>query len=139
MSRSIWKYIEDELTRHSLSIRGQVDDDAVLCTQSKTYALRSVALSNNFLIVASDASTSQNPDESGLDSTAGETDSLVISGEVTEILELVPTVPRLESLLHHLRGCEYNDDESDEETYESNVNDPVRDLLLWLTGIMIDW
>ncbi|KAG8728721.1 hypothetical protein FRC11_010341 [Ceratobasidium sp. 423] len=57
---------------------------------------------------------------------SGETNTLVISGEVSEILELVPAVPRLESLLHHLRGCEWNDDESDEETYESNVNDPLR-------------
>ncbi|CAE6419810.1 unnamed protein product [Rhizoctonia solani] len=55
-----------------------------------------------------------------------EASTLVISGEVSEILELVPAVPRLEKLLHHLRGCEWNDDESDEETYESNVNDPLR-------------
>ncbi|KDN49775.1 hypothetical protein RSAG8_01840, partial [Rhizoctonia solani AG-8 WAC10335] len=55
-----------------------------------------------------------------------ETNALVISGGVSEILELVPTVPRLESLRQHLRGCEWNDDESDEETYESNVNDPLR-------------
>ncbi|KAG8705774.1 hypothetical protein FRC09_002767 [Ceratobasidium sp. 395] len=102
----------------SLTIRGKPDDDAVLCTQDKTYALRSVTLSNNFLIISSASGST-------IDSEAEE-NALVISGEATEILELVPTVPRLENLLGHLKGCEYYDDESDEETYESNVNDPLR-------------
>ncbi|CAE6438352.1 unnamed protein product [Rhizoctonia solani] len=109
----------------NLSIRGRPDDEAVLCTQSKTYAIRSVALSNSVLIMSN-----AGPDSKPCDPVEllehDETNTLVISGEVSEILELVPTVPRLESLLQHLRGCEWNDDESDEETYESNVNDPLR-------------
>lgn len=102
-----------------LTIRGQPDDDAVLCTQDRTYALRSVTLSNNFLIVSTAAGAA-------LDSESEKANELVISGDAAEILELVPTVPRLENILGHLKGCEYYDDESDEETYESNVNDPLR-------------
>ncbi|KEP54434.1 sister chromatid cohesion protein DCC1 [Rhizoctonia solani 123E] len=110
----------------NLSIRGRPDDEAVLCTQSKTYAIRSVALSNSVLIM-SNAGPDSKPCDSAIELLEpGETNTLVISGEVSEILELIPTVPRLESLLQHLRGCEWNDDESDEETYESNVNDPLR-------------
>ncbi|KAG8746962.1 hypothetical protein FRC10_002761 [Ceratobasidium sp. 414] len=103
----------------NITIRGQPDDDAVFCTQDKTYALRSVTLSNNFLIVSAASG-------SALGSKSVETNDLVITGEAAEILELVPTVPRLENILSHLKGCEYHDDESDEETYESNVNDPLR-------------
>ncbi|KAG8720777.1 hypothetical protein FRC08_018236 [Ceratobasidium sp. 394] len=103
----------------NITIRGSPDDDAVLCTQDKTYALRSVTLSNNFLIVSAASGF-------GIGSKSAETNELVISGEATEILELVPTVPRLENILSHLKGCEYYDEESDEETYESNVNDPLR-------------
>ncbi|CAE6401006.1 unnamed protein product [Rhizoctonia solani] len=111
----------------NLSIRGRPDDDAVLCTQSKTYAIRSVALSNSLLIMSNVKSNSKPSGDSAIELLeTDETDTMVISGEVSEILELVPTVPRLENLLHHLRGCEWNDDESDEETYESNVNDPLR-------------
>ncbi|CAE7206119.1 unnamed protein product [Rhizoctonia solani] len=110
----------------NLSIRGRPDDEAVLCTQSKTYAIRSVALSNSVLIMSNGGSNSK-PCDSAIELLEpNETNTLVISGEVSEILELVPTVPRLESVLKHLRGCEWNDDESDEETYESNVNDPLR-------------
>ncbi|CAE6428377.1 unnamed protein product, partial [Rhizoctonia solani] len=111
----------------NLSIRGRVDDDAVLCTSSKTYAIRSVALSNSVLVVSNAGPDAQQSTDSAPDLLEpSETNTLVISGEVSEILELVPTVPRLEKLLHHLKGCEWNDDDSDEETYESNVNDPLR-------------
>ncbi|QRV79191.1 sister chromatid cohesion protein [Ceratobasidium sp. AG-Ba] len=104
---------------NNLTIRGQPDDDAVFCTKDKTYALRSVTLSNNFLIVSTNSGTPT-------DSQTEKIDEIVISGEAAEILELVPTVPRLENILGHLKGCEYYDEESDEETYESNVNDPLR-------------
>ncbi|QRV93859.1 sister chromatid cohesion protein [Ceratobasidium sp. AG-Ba] len=104
---------------NNLTIRGQPDDDAVFCTKDKTYALRSVTLSNNFLIVSTNSGTP-------IDSRTEKIDEIVISGEAAEILELVPTVPRLENILGHLKGCEYYDEESDEETYESNVNDPLR-------------
>ncbi|KAG9088727.1 hypothetical protein FRC06_001904 [Ceratobasidium sp. 370] len=71
-----------------------------------------------------------------MDSKSAETNELVISGEAAEILELVPAVPRLENLMSHLKGCEYYDDESDEETYESNVNDPVRAFIYYLAGFL---
>jgi hypothetical protein len=71
-------------------------------------------------------------------SDASETNPLVISGEAMEILELVPTVPRLENIFGHLKGCEYYDDESDEETYESNVNDPVRNRPYSFNKISVD-
>ena len=79
------------------------------------------------MIVSTSASGSSKSVEVDAEPATDEANPLAISGEATEILELVPTVPRLENLLGQLKGCEYYDDESDEETYESNVNDPVCD------------
>lgn len=41
-----------------LTIRGRANDEAVLCTQSRTYALRAVTLSNTILITTAPATAS---------------------------------------------------------------------------------
>ena len=95
---------------HRLTIKGQPNEDAVLCTNDKTYALRSVALSNSVLVVT----------PSTLDSrVSGERQAVFIRDELHEILEITPTVPKLHKLSHLLRGREY--DESDEPDSESKV------------------
>jgi hypothetical protein len=76
-----------------LSIRGQHAADAVLCTSDRTYALRSVALSNSLLIVTPE-------DAFG---------NLVVRDQLKEILELVPSAPKLYRLSELTRGMEYGD------------------------------
>ena len=92
----------------SLTVKGQPDEDAVLCTNDKTYALRSVALSNSALVVTSSAFDS-----------SSEREAVFIRDELHEILEITPTVPKLHKLGDLLRGREY--DELDEPDSESKV------------------
>ena len=92
----------------SLTVKGQPNEDAVLCTNDKTYALRSVALSNSALVVTSSAFDS-----------SSEREAVFIRDELHEILEITPTVPKLHKLGDLLRGREY--DESDEPDSESKV------------------
>ncbi|KAK2466266.1 hypothetical protein APHAL10511_001908 [Amanita phalloides] len=80
-----------------LTIKGQPDDDAVLCTGDKTYTIRSVILSNKILIV-----------------TPCETDgaSLNIRDQVSDILELVPCVPKLYKLDGLLKGRSFDENQT---------------------------
>ncbi|KAL0576923.1 Ctf8p and Ctf18p associating protein [Marasmius crinis-equi] len=87
-------------------IKGDAAEEAVLCTDDRTYALRSVALSNT-IVVATSPQYSSNLDFAD--------DTLVIRDQVNEILELTPIVPRLHKLTTLLRGKEYGEDHEDEE------------------------
>jgi len=91
-----------------LTVKGQPNEDAVLCTNDKTYALRSVALSNSVLVVTPSTFNS-----------SSEREAVFIRDELHEILEITPTVPKLHKLSGLLRGREY--DESDEPDSESKV------------------
>ncbi|KAF5387770.1 hypothetical protein D9615_000479 [Tricholomella constricta] len=97
-----------------LQIKGQAGDDAVLCTAEKTFAVRSVALSNSVLVVTPplDASAPNFTD-----------DALVIRDQINEILELTPSVPKLHALTALLRGREYDDGQENDEMYEKPPED----------------
>ena len=97
-------------------IKGQPNEDAVLCTETKTYALRSVVLSNSMLVVT--------PPTDSMN--ASERD-VVIRDQIHDVLELVPTLPRLQKLGGLLRGREYDEGHSDEEMDVDDAGDrPVR-------------
>ncbi|KAG1734727.1 sister chromatid cohesion protein Dcc1 [Suillus paluster] len=83
----------------SLFIKGHPTEDAVLCTSDKTYAVRSVVLSNTVLVVT--------PSRSDPDGTVH------IRDQLHEIMELTPVVPKLHKLSILLRDMEY--DEGDED------------------------
>ncbi|GLB33888.1 putative sister chromatid cohesion protein Dcc1 [Lyophyllum shimeji] len=107
------KLIEDameSMTPLRFKIKGKADENAVLCTANKTFAIRSVALSNSVLVVTPP------PDTSSLDFTA---DAVVIRDQVSEILELTPSVPKLHTTLASLRGREYDDGQEDDGMNES--------------------
>ena len=81
----------------------------MLCTASKTYALRSVVLSNSVLVVTPP------PAE-------GSREDVVIRDTIHEVLELVPTLPRLQKLSGMLRGREYDEGhDEDEDMDEENA------------------
>lgn len=88
----------------SLTIKGSTGEEAVLCTSSKTYVVRSVILSNAVLIVTRPRDDTSSP---------GDGDAIVIRDECHEILELLPSVPRIPKLINMLRGMEYDDAEED--------------------------
>lgn len=96
---------------YSLSIKGEPNEDAVLCTADKTYTVRSVVLSNSMLVIVP-------PKDTELD--GGRSDDLVIRDQLHEILELVPSLPKMQKLGGLLRGREY--DEGREEEDEMDVD-----------------
>lgn len=87
-----------------MTIKGRTDDDAVICTEDKTYALRSVVHSNTFLVAT--------PPGDGDDA------DVVVRDQVSQIFELVPMVPnvvgRLSTLLRDSEYLEGHEDDSDE-------------------------
>ncbi|KAH7108218.1 sister chromatid cohesion protein Dcc1 [Auriculariales sp. MPI-PUGE-AT-0066] len=89
----------------SLIIKGRSDDDAVICTQDKSYALRQVVLSNTLLVVG------------GASSADADAADIVIRDQLSSILEMVPVVPKISGrLTAMLKDSEYregNEDESD--------------------------
>lgn len=80
-------------------------DDAVLCSKNKTYALRSVTLSNSILVATPPLS------DEAFDIT--NQNVLVIRSSVSQILEVSPSLPKLQRLEALLRGATYN--EADDE------------------------
>lgn len=86
----------------SLKVKGQANEDAVLCTNDKTFTMRSVMLSNSVLVVTSP------PD--------GSSDyGVVIRDQVSEIMELTPSVPKLHKLAITSRGREYDEGQEDDD------------------------
>lgn len=105
------------LTRVSWTIKGQPNEDAVLCTADKTYTIRSVVLSNSVLVVTPPpkAGSQSLPHELKIDE-----HDVIIRDQVSEVFELVPSVPRLHRLEGMLRGREY--DEGHEEDSDEDMS-----------------
>lgn len=97
-----------------LVIKGQLNEDAVLCTREKTYAIRSVVLSNSVLVVTS-------PE----DDCGGSGSDVVIRDTIHEVLEVVPTLPRLQRLTGMLRGQEYDEGHEDDVDWYSGDEEPM--------------
>ena len=93
---------------HRLTVKGDPDDDAVLCTGEKTYGMRSIGLSNTLLVVTPvpDDCASQFAD-----------DAVVIRDQLKEIIELTPSVPKLHKLSKILKDRQYDEglEEDDED------------------------
>ncbi|KAF8587983.1 hypothetical protein K439DRAFT_1336458 [Ramaria rubella] len=121
------KIIEGRLETR-FTIRGRTTDDAVLCTAEKTYALRAVTLSNTIVIATA---PEDEKSDSGMDLDAGgDTDAasgargpeLIVRDEVSQILELVPSVPKLQRLEMLLKGCEYDEGHERDDDVEDDGN-----------------
>jgi hypothetical protein len=75
----------------SLTVKGKPTDDAVICTPSATYQLRTISLSNSLLVLEQPtASSSTSPDTD-----ISRAPELHLKDTSHEILELLPIVPRL--------------------------------------------
>ncbi|KAI0028385.1 sister chromatid cohesion protein Dcc1 [Vararia minispora EC-137] len=105
-------YCSSLLTQERLSIKGSREEDAVLCTPDKTYAIRSVALSNSVLVLTSPPSKEAASTDMDIEDSSNH---VVIQESLKEILELVPTVPKLHRLRTMLRGMEWEEGHEDED------------------------
>lgn len=109
-------------------IKGEPSEEAVLCTENKTYSIRSVVLSNSVLVVTPPA-----VDSSGED--AARTDDIVIRDQVHEVLELVPSLPKLQKLAGLLRGREYEERRDEDEMEIEDVDRPVRTSFIYVISL----
>ncbi|KAG8919857.1 hypothetical protein FRC01_001066 [Tulasnella sp. 417] len=92
---------KDENALKDVTIRGKANDEAVLCTRTTTYSLRTVQLSNSFLVVT------------GEDAPSGSSKDHIIRDTISELVELVPAVPKLERLTGLLKKNKYRAEEED--------------------------
>ncbi|KAI0661096.1 sister chromatid cohesion protein Dcc1 [Cubamyces menziesii] len=105
----------------SFTIKGSPEDDAVLCTADKTYIVRSVVLSNSVLVVTPD------PADEDADNDVDEPlKDVAIRDQLSEVIELVPCVPRLHKLNAFLRGREYDEGHEDEESMSEDEDGIVK-------------
>ncbi|KIJ49401.1 hypothetical protein M422DRAFT_161356 [Sphaerobolus stellatus SS14] len=102
LPQELCKVIESGLETQ-LTIRGRPNDDAVLCTSSKTYNIRAVTISNTIIVA-----TSPEQDDPG-NNGKSPNEQLVVRDQISHLLELVPVVPRLQRLEAMLKGCEYDE------------------------------
>lgn len=82
-----------------ISLRGQPDEDAVLCTQSKTYAVKFVGNSNSVLLIPP---TDQFPHKSNIKKCTGEevvASVIKVALGNMELVEIAPKVDKLKLLL----------------------------------------
>jgi sister chromatid cohesion protein DCC1 len=79
------------------AIKGNPTEDAVLCTNDKTYSIRSTSLSNSVLIVGPGEAQNQ----------------IVIRDTNHEILQVCLVLPKAHKLVGLLRGREYDEGRED--------------------------
>ncbi|KAF8913973.1 sister chromatid cohesion protein Dcc1 [Gymnopilus junonius] len=94
------------------SIKGQPNEDAVLCTPDTTFVMRSVVLSNTLVVVT------PVPDEC---TTAFADDTVVIRDQLHDVIELVPAVPKLHKLFSLIRNRQYDEGREDEPDDNENT------------------
>jgi sister chromatid cohesion protein DCC1 len=90
----------------------------MLCSGEKTYGMRSIGLSNTFLVVTPvpDDCASQFAD-----------DTVVIRDQLKEIIELTPSVPKLHKLSRLLKDRQYDEGlEEDDDEDDSVVGFPAK-------------
>lgn len=87
----------------------------MLCSDSKTYTLRSVVLSNCVLVLTP-------PSDTKVGEIAPSDADVVIRDQMHEVLEVVPTLPRLQKLEGLLRGREYDEGHERDEEDEMDVD-----------------
>ncbi|KAF6135332.1 hypothetical protein GIB67_027206 [Kingdonia uniflora] len=103
------------ILHNSVSIRGEPDEEAVLCTPSKTYALKFVGNSNSVLLIPPNGYL-----QLDVDGVIGASES--VTGSVIKLalgsMELVEVAPKLGKLKSLLSGNFYRPEEDCMEEFE---------------------
>ncbi|PON56733.1 Sister chromatid cohesion protein Dcc [Parasponia andersonii] len=121
------KFLPDILNQRVV-VRGQPDEDAVLCTQSKTYAIKFVGTSNSvFLIPPSDSEFL----DSTIDCDQKDQSQLAVASVIKVapgFMELVEVGPKLDKLKYLLFKNPYS---SEEDIEMEDLGDIERGLYKW--------
>jgi len=107
-----------------LTVRGDDDDEAVLCTNKETYSLKFADTSNALLLVP-DLSTNKSPD-------FGEDTSLVkreVVASFDTAFEIKPVRAKLERLKHALDACAYRGRDKDGDDLPSTTTSDLLDVI----------
>ncbi|XWS74708.1 hypothetical protein CRYUN_Cryun01aG0020900 [Craigia yunnanensis] len=106
------KLLEDVLHQR-VTLRGQLDEDAVLCTKSKTYSVKFVGTSNSvFLVPPADYSTlCENSQDCDGEDYKQQVEASIIKVALGN-MELVEVAPRLDKLKSILSETLYSSDEA---------------------------
>ncbi|OWM68474.1 hypothetical protein CDL15_Pgr024614 [Punica granatum] len=112
-----------DVTNQRVFLRGQPDEDAVLCTQSKTYAIKFVGTSNSVCLVPP-----SNQSETGkeLQDCAGngcDHEAAIVIKLASGSMEIVEVAPRLDKLKSLLSQAPYGIEEASEMEVEGMERD----------------
>jgi len=99
-----------------LTIKGDKNDEAVLCTSSTTYAIKYVSTSNTVLLIPPVPETTD--DGTACIESAGAGVVATASG----LIELVETAPRLDKLKTLLNQRPYTEDLDEEQVIQSTLS-----------------
>lgn len=106
-----------DVINQKVSLRGQPNEDAVLCTNSKTYALKFVGTSNSVFLVPPSHQFSVNEESPDSDTNTPVASVLKVAPGTMELVEVAPRIDKLKSLLSE---NPYKFDEVN-EIYESGL------------------
>lgn len=111
-----------DVLHERMVLRGQPDEDAVLCTESKTYAMKFVGTSNSVLLVppANHSEFHEKPQKN--DDSSNDEDKVVapVIKVVSGNMELIEVAPKLDKLRSLLSEKPYTLEEYDSGNLEDN-------------------
>lgn len=102
-----------------LTIKGKPSDDAVICTQDRTFQLRSISVSNSLLLFQQRKRRDTDEDVSTEETT------LELKSTVREIMELLPMVPKLDRIETLLKGSAWQGMASEAEKQREEMATPT--------------
>ncbi len=90
---------------YSLTIKGRPGDDAVICTPTATFQLRNITISNSLLLFSppSFSGSSSSSVWASSSNSLAHTSSLQLNDVCHDILEMIPTFPKLERIQRVLK------------------------------------
>lgn len=100
-----------EIMQNGVTIRGSRDEEAVLCTSSKTYAIKFVATSNSVFLIPPQNLVLQDEEDHRHPQTEGDKPSAGAFKLAPGHMELIQIAPRLEKLKSLLSERPYKEDE----------------------------
>ncbi|CAN1128484.1 Sister chromatid cohesion protein DCC1 [Linum perenne] len=115
-----------DLLHQRVTLRGEPDEDTVLCTQSKTYAVKFVGTSNSVFLIPPSGQFSQTSGLHDCDAKAYDQQPVAsvfeISAGTMEIVEIAPKLDRLKTLLVQKPYCSMDQVQADNMEDDSKEN-----------------
>lgn len=109
-----------EILEVGVTIKGEKDDEAVLCTASTTYAVKYVSTSNTVLLIPPVQHTAPQPETTDDETASSKPASAGVVATASGLIELVETAPRLDKLKTLLNQRPYSEDLDEEQMLEED-------------------